>query len=233
MPKAKGQTMTAQAYERIRADILTGRLKPNEKIKISDLVSKLGFSLGAVREALSRLSSEGLAVTETNKGFRVAPITEEDLVDLTRTRILIETECLKNAIENGDLKWETGIVSTLFEITRIPVYDPDDPQALNPEWVDAHQRFHEALVAACDSPWLLRIRDSLFAQSERYRSATASISRLQRDLNAEHKAIADAAIARDTEAAVEAMRKHLSHTRKILLDAHLAQTAAPPAEAAS
>lgn len=233
MPKAKGQTMTAQAYEQIRSDILSGRMKPNEKIKISDLVSKLGFSLGAVREALSRLSSEGLAVTETNKGFRVAPITEADLLDLTRTRILIETECLKNAIENGDLKWETGIVSTLFEVSRIPVYDPEDPEALNPEWVDAHQRFHQALVAACDSPWLLKIRDSLFAQSERYRSATASISRLQRDLNAEHKAIADAAIARDPKAAVEAMHAHLSHTRKILVDAHLAQSTEETAKAAS
>lgn len=233
MPKAKGQTMTAQAYEQIRSDILSGRLKPGQKIKISDLVALLGFSLGAVREALSRLSSEGLAITETNKGFSVAPITEADLVDLTRTRILIETECLKSAIQHGDLKWETGIVSTLFEVTRIPVYDPADPAELNPDWVDAHQRFHEALVAACDSPWLLRIRDSLFAQSERYRSATASISRLQRDLNGEHRAIADAAIARDTDAAVAAMRAHLSQTRKILLDAHLAQDGQPAAAAAS
>lgn len=232
MPKAKGQTMTVQAYEQIRSDILSGRLKPGQKIKISDLVAALGFSLGAVREALSRLSSEGLAITETNKGFRVAPITEADLIDLTRTRILIETECLKNAIEHGDLKWETGIISTLFEISRIPVYDPEKTGALNPDWVDAHQRFHQALVAACDSPWLLRIRDSLFAQSERYRSATASINRLKRDLNREHKAIADAAIARDAEAAVEAMRAHLSQTRSLLLESHLAESETQ-AEAAS
>lgn len=222
MPKAKGQTMTAQAYDRIRSDILGGVLKPDEKIKISDLVASLGFSLGAVREALSRLASDGLVVAETNKGFRVAPITEEDLADLTETRVLIETECLKKAIEKGDLKWETGIVSTLFELSRIPIYDEGPVQRLNPDWVETHTRFHEALVAACDSPWLMRIRESLFAQSERYRSATASISRQARDLEKEHKAIADAAIARDTEAAVEALRYHLTNTRRILLEAHLA-----------
>lgn len=223
MPKSKGQTMTAQAYEQIRMDILSGVLKPGEKLKISDLVSSLGFSLGAVREALSRLSSEGLAETETNKGFRVAPITEEDLADLTQTRVLIETECLRNAIRNGDLKWETGIVSTQFELSRLPIYADGQEPRLDQTWVETHSRFHEALVAACDSPWLMRIRASLFAQSERYRSATASVSREARDLEKEHKAIADAAIARDEEAAVEAMRFHLTNTKRILLEAHLAQ----------
>ena len=222
MPKAKGQTMTAQAYEQIRSDVLSGKLRPDEKIKISDLVNELGFSLGAVREALSRLSSDGLTVAETNKGFRVAPITEEDLIDLTNTRVLIETECLRSAIEHGDLKWETGIVSTLFELSRIPVYAPTDETRLNPDWVETHTRFHTSLVAACNSPWLMRIRDMLFAQSERYRSATASVRRHHRDLEKEHKAIADAAIARDTDAAVEAMRTHLTQTCKILLESHLA-----------
>lgn len=223
MPKAKDQTMTAQAYDQIRSDILSGRLKPDEKIKISDLVATLGFSLGAVREALSRLSSEGLAVTETNKGFRVAPITESELIDLTNTRILIESECLRNAIEHGDLKWETGIVSTLFELSRVPVVTEGDALRLNPDWVETHGRFHAALVGACDSPWLMRIRASLFLQSERYRSVTVEVRHHHRDLDKEHKDIADAAIARDKDGAVAAMREHLSHTKKMLLGAYLAR----------
>ncbi len=233
MPKTKGQTMTAQAYGQIRSDILSGKLKPDEKIKISDLGAELGYSLGAVREALSRLSSDGLAVAETNKGFRVAQITEDDLIDLINTRILIETECLKNAIQHGDLKWETGIVSTLFELSRVPVYAVDDENRLNPDWVETHNRFHAALVGACNSPWLMRIRASLFAQSERYRSATASVHRLHRDLESEHKAIADAAIARDKRGAVDAMRVHLLQTQKVLLDAHLAIPNPDQSEAAS
>ncbi|AML52164.1 GntR family transcriptional regulator [Falsihalocynthiibacter arcticus] len=216
---AKTQNLTAQAYEKVRSDILACRLRPGEKIKISDLVSALGFSLGAVREALSRLTSEGLVVAEPNKGYRVASITQSELEDLTKTRILIECRCLENAIENGDLKWETGIVSTQFELSRISLQDPDDPDRVNEDWAAAHNRFHTALVSACNSPWLLRIRETLFAQSERYRSVSVPLDSRKRDVTAEHKAIADAAIGRDKTAASIAMREHLELTTRILIDA--------------
>lgn len=224
MPKTSGLSMTSQAYEQIRESILSGRFPANEKLTISDLVRDMKLGLGAVREALSRLNSEGLVTAETNKGYRVASITAEELEDLTRTRVLIECECLANAIANGDLKWESGIVSSMFELSRLPLFDEATPEQMNPEWNAAHRQFHMALVAACNSPWLLRIRQMLFVQSERYRVATLPYDRAKRDLEAEHQAIADATIARDTEAATEAMRNHLQKTRRILIDAGVAQT---------
>ncbi len=214
----KTHSLTAQAYERLRSDILACRLRPGQKIKISELVSALGYSLGAVREALSRLTSEGLVDAEPNKGFRVASITQSELEDLTRTRILIECQCLESAVKNGDLKWETGIVSTQFELSRIPLQDVADSARMNAAWTTAHRQFHEALVSACDSPWLLKIREMLYAQSERYRSVSVPLDRRQRDIAAEHKAIADAALARDTGAATRAMREHLNLTTRILVD---------------
>lgn len=219
----KATSFTAQAYTRIRDDILACRLGPGQKINISELCSQLGFSLGAVREALSRLTSEGLVESEPNKGFRVAPITQEELEDLTQTRILIEGECLKSAIRNGDLRWETGIVSTLFELSRIPLQDPQDPARVHPVWVETHRRFHEALVAACDSPWLLRLREMLYAQSERYRSASVPLDQTRRDIASEHRALADAAIARDAQTACAALRDHLQLTTCILVDAQVAE----------
>lgn len=229
MAKASGESMTAQAYTRLRENILNGKFVPGQKLTISDLVAEMGLGLGAVREGLSRLSSEGLVVAETNKGFSVAVITNDELADLTRTRVLIECECLTNAIRNGDVKWETGIVSTLFELSRLPLHDLADPSRTNCAWSETHRRFHEALVAACDSPWLLRLRDMLFTQSQRYRAATLPYDRLQRDLPAEHKAIADAAIARDITAATAAMRDHLMRTQQILVEAGVAQSDNPRA----
>lgn len=220
--KAKGQSMSSQAYDRIRGDILSGQLQAGQKLIISDLVRDLGLNLGSVREALSRLSSEGLVESETNKGFRVTGITQEELDDLTRTRVLIECECLANSIANGNLEWETGIVSTLFVLSRLPLPAPEDPARTNPAWSAAHARFHQALVAACDSDWLLRIREMLFVQSERYRVATFPYHRVRRDLDKEHQAIADAAIARDIPAATAAMRDHLLRTRRILTEAKVA-----------
>ncbi len=226
MPKATGQSMTSMAYDRIRADILRGRFGADEKIKISEVVKDLGLSLSAVREALSRLGSEGLVVAETNKGYRVAKITEAELADLTRTRVMIECECLTSAIRHGDLRWEANIVAAEFELSRLPLYDPDNPGRGNPEWNAAHKRFHEALVAACDSPWMLRLREMLFVQAERYRVATLQ-SRQNRDLEQEHRAIAQATIARDIPQATTLLRDHLQTTRRILMDTVVESPARP------
>jgi DNA-binding GntR family transcriptional regulator len=215
----KAGSLTAEAHDKIRADILACRLAPGQKLIIHDLCSTFGFSLGAVREALSRLTSEGLVEAEPRKGFRVAPITEDELRDITNVRMTIECLCLENAITNGDLKWETGIVSTLFELSRLPLQDPNDPARVSEVWAETHRRFHEALVAACDSQWLLRLRGILFVQSERYRRVSVPLDRAGRDINSEHKAIADAAINRDAKLASTLMSEHLERTTRILIQA--------------
>ncbi|MCB1395917.1 MAG: FCD domain-containing protein [Rhodobacter sp.] len=214
--------MTLQAYELLRSEILTGVMPADAKINISETVARSGLSLGSVREALSRLTSEGLVVAETNKGFRVAPITLEDLEDLTRTRVLIECACLSSAIENGDLQWESGIVSTQFELSRLSLL-LDTSDTVNARWTEVHARFHAALVAGCNSPWLLKIREMLYTQAERYRVATAPYDRMKRDLDAEHKELADAALARDIPRATAAMRDHLTRTKQILIEAKVAK----------
>jgi GntR family transcriptional regulator, carbon starvation induced regulator len=217
MARPESGSLTAEAYARLRAEILACRLPPGQKLVIADLCDQLGFSLGAVREALSRLSSEGLVVSEPRKGFRVAPITEAELKDITRVRATIESLCLENAIQNGDLKWETNIVSTQFELSKMTLEDPNDPARVSEAWAETHKRFHEALVAACDSPWLLRLRELLFVQSERYRRVSVPLDRTKRDLVAEHREIADAAVARDTKKATAAIRAHLEKTTRILI----------------
>jgi DNA-binding GntR family transcriptional regulator len=230
LPKPESGSLTAEAFGRIRSEILSCRLPPGQKLVIADLCQQLGFSLGAVREALARLTSEGLVEAEPRKGFRVAPITEAELKDITHVRGTIESLCLENAIRNGDVKWETNIVATLFELSRTSLQDPDDPARVSEVWADVHRRYHEALVAACDSPWLLRLREILFVQSERYRRVSVPLDRAGRDLNAEHKDIADAAIARDIDRACNALRDHLQKTTRIIVasdvvKAHEAETA--------
>lgn len=226
MAKTNGPSMTQLAYEQLRSDILNGVLAADTKINIAETCARAKLSLGAVREALSKLTSEGLVTAETNKGFRVAPITLEELEDLTRTRVMIECACLENAIANGDLRWESGIVSANFELLRTPMLT-GSPAIVNPEWTALHARFHAALVAGCDSRWLLRLREILYAQAERYRIATMPYDRAARNLDDEHKELADAAIARDAPRATAAMREHLLKTKRILIDAKVAQPGRP------
>lgn len=227
MSEKRSGSLTAAAYEQLRAEILAGRLKPGEKLTISDLCAKLGVSLGAVREALSKLTSEGLVHAQTNKGFRVAPITKEELEDITRVRLVIEPLCLESAIQNGDLKWETGIVSSLFELSKIPLQEPSQPEQINDDWIIAHQKFHEALVAACDSKWLLRIRETLYMQSERYRQASAILDLEGRDIHREHQDIADATLARDSVKACAAHCAHIEKTTRILREDALGEAKLP------
>src|SRR5690554_4570815 len=94
----------------IRAEILDGRLAPGAKLNIKSLETRLGASLGGIREALSRLSAEGMVTAEPHRGYRVSTISAEELLDLTKTRIAIESLCLSNALLHGDVEWETRIV---------------------------------------------------------------------------------------------------------------------------
>ncbi|MBB3982014.1 DNA-binding GntR family transcriptional regulator [Sphingobium fontiphilum] len=214
----KKLSLTERAYRQLRDDLLTCRLVPGAKINIKDITATQGFSLGAVREALSRLTSEGFVTQDDARGFRVTPISISDLTDLVRVRSDIEGQCLRRAIERGGLDWEAAIVSAAHRLSKTPTRDPREAARLNEDYADAHAAFHQALVAACDSPWLLRMRDWLYAQSERYRYLTVPLAHGDRDLTDEHAQIVDAVLARDADRAVALLTDHLMATALLLIE---------------
>jgi len=217
-------SLTHSAYEKLRANLLTGRLQPGERLKINDLCSELSVSLSAVREALSRLTSEGLVVAEPHRGFFAAPVSGPDLQDLTEARIEIESLCLRQAIATGGIEWETAIVGSHHQLSRTPEPTPNDPRRRNNSdaWVAAHAAFHHALVSACRNVWLLRLRDMLYAQSERYRHLSEAFSDTARDVESEHRNIKDAVLARDADRACALMASHFRLTAHLLLNGRLA-----------
>jgi DNA-binding GntR family transcriptional regulator len=218
MPReTSGASLTQTAYERLRADLLACRLPPGEKLRIGELCDMLGVSLSAVREALSRLTAEGLVVAEPQRGFRAAPISEADLRDLTAARIEIETLCLRRALAAGDVTWEERLVAAHHRLSRTAERDPGDPKLVTEAWAEAHRAYHAALVAGCDNAWLLRLRAILYAQSERYRRLSVPLARTERDLAREHRDIVEAALARDADRASALLAAHLSLTSDILL----------------
>lgn len=210
-------TQADQVFESLRADILSCRMAPGSKVRINEVAARLGVSLGAVREALSRMSAEGMTVAQAQKGYSVAPVSEDELLDLTATRVSIEQLCLRKAVERGDVDWETAIVATFHRLHRIPEYDPGDPTLLNEAWSLAHAAFHAALVAGGGSPSLLRIRAMLYAQTERYRRLSIPLRRTERNVVTEHGAMVDAALARDADGLCGLIDDHLWTTTRILL----------------
>jgi DNA-binding GntR family transcriptional regulator len=219
MARDDSLNLTQGAYEDLRAELLSCRIEPGSRLKVKELCVRLSVSLGAIREALSRLTSEGLVVSEPQRGFRAAPISTEDLLDLTKTRIQIETLCIRRAIEVGDIAWETRLVAALHRLSRTPEHTADDPVHSSDEWAAAHKAFHKALVDGCDSRWLLRLRDQLYDQSERYRRRSVALAPNARNIKREHQEIADAALRRTADDAAALLAAHLAVTTDILLAA--------------
>jgi GntR family carbon starvation induced transcriptional regulator len=211
-------TQVDQAYEHLLAEILDARLAPGAKIVISEIAVRLGFSPGSIREALSRLAAEKWATATAQKGYSVAPVSIADLEDLTRTRITIEQHCLRAAIAHGDVEWETSIVAAYHRLHRIPIHIVGEtPPRINPAWSAAHMTFHSALAGGCNSRWMISIRATLYAQSERYRHLSVALAREDRNVDAEHKEILDACILRQSDRACELMDRHLTRTMQILV----------------
>lgn len=215
------QSNTKDVYELLRSDILACRRPPGTKLKIADLCDELGVSNGAVREALSRLTSDHLVTAYPQRGFAVAPMSRRDLIDLSQARVLIENECLAHAVEHRNVEWESRIVATFHRIHRLSERDPADPARLSDVWVSAHEQFHQALVATCENGWLLRLRQQLYEKSERYRRLSVPIRKKSRDVDGEHKKIMDAALAGDIPALTARMAAHLNLTTSILLGSNL------------
>lgn len=206
---------TQFAYEQVRAQLLNGRLAPSKKLIISELCEQFSANQSAVREALSRLTSEGLVEAQPQRGFRVAPIAPDELHHLTQVRLLIEEPCIRSAIANATIAWEQAIVAALHGLLRTPRHD--GAGNVTQEWADAHHHFHHALVATCDNPWLLRMREMLMLHSERYRWFSIATPDMRRDLSKEYTRIADAFLAHDAELAIELMRDHYVRTTQIVL----------------
>jgi DNA-binding GntR family transcriptional regulator len=214
----RGLNLTEQTYERLRADLLACRIFPGEKLNIDTLSKQMSVSLGAIREALSRLTSEGLVTAERSKGFRATPISAVELVDLTNVRIEIESLCLRRSIANAGGSWEAKLQAAYRKLCRTPPRVASDSRRLSDTYAAAHTAYHEALVSACDSEWLLRIRRLLSTQSERYRRLALPLSSRNRDIPGEHHAIMDAALARDEPRTLALMAEHIQATTQMLLD---------------
>ncbi len=231
-------TLASTVLDRLRADIVHGRLAPGEKLRLEHLTTTYDAGRTPLREACCRLAAEGLVAIEDQRGFRVMPISRADLIDLTRTRQQIETLALRASIARGDLAWEGEVTAALHRLMRLSksgattgAAPRTKPAPLDDTWENEHGRLHQTLLSACDSPWLLRFHALLFDQSERYRRLAAAYGQPERDIDGEHVALVRAALDRDAERACALLTEHIARTTDRVLAAHpaLAPTVADSA----
>ena len=213
-----GATQSEVAAQLIRDDILSGALPPGEKLRFHVLRARYATGVGPLREALVRLQEEQLVEWEGRRGFWVAPVSADEIRDLTRMRVLLEGEALKRSIEQGGDAWEAELVSTYHRLARCTGRGAHLSADTMQEWETAHEGFHRALIAGDASRLLSRLRSRLTMLVMRYRRL-ALIAAGDRDHLGEHKSIMEAALAHDAEAAIRLLTEHYDHTTQAILAA--------------
>jgi DNA-binding GntR family transcriptional regulator len=211
------RTLIERTYARLRDDIVEGRLPPGTRLRVEHLRQRYDVGAGTLREAITRLVSDALVVAEGQRGFRVAPIAIDDLIDLTRLRLHIEIEALRQSIRHGDEAWRDRLQRAFDAISA---YEQPIRAEHRRRWELLNTRFHEALIAACASPWTFRTLRLLARHGERYRRYAMNLPGSQRDVHAEHRQIFEAAMAREEARAALALEAHIRATPDLLLRAH-------------
>lgn len=210
------RTLIEQTYATLRDAIIEGRLAPGSKLRIEHLRVAHQVGAGTLREALTRLVSDALVSAEGQRGFRVAPIAIEELEDITRLRVHIETEALRLSIRHGDAAWRTALTAAYEALSA-------EERPIAPgrrrQWEVLNLRFHEALLSGHASPWTLHVLRLLSRHSERYRSYAMGLPGSERDVHAEHREIYELAIAGLEARAALALEAHIWATPHVLLRA--------------
>lgn len=226
----KPRNLSEQAYDRIRRDILVGERLPGEKLLIEAVSERYEIGTVPVREALNRLSAEGLVVRESNRGFSVAGLSLDELEELVGTRVQLEGLALRASIERGNDAWEERLVLSYHRLARTNRMLPPEAgrERISDEWEPRHREFHLALLDACGSRWLLGFCSTMMDHAVRYRNVSMNAqpgTPRREGATAEHEAILNATLDRNADLACALLAQHYRAT----LDGLQGGADAPPA----
>ncbi len=215
IPEGK-KTRASAIYLDLRDAVLNGSLTPGKKLNVRDLSNRFETGLSPVREALNRLATEGLAQHSDNRGFVVSPVSLPELMDLTQARCWMNDIGIRRSIEFGDAQWEESVLVSCHRLSRIPRAPADGSVGPDPKWNLAHKEFHQTLIAACGSNWLIETCDQLFDSAERYRSLARLAGVSRSDPRDEHQEIMTAALNRDADKAAALLTQHFGRTAELV-----------------
>ncbi|GAB3561606.1 GntR family transcriptional regulator [Amycolatopsis endophytica] len=217
-------TRADAVFRVLRHDILRGRFEPGQKLRLAELQSRYDVSSGVLREVLPRLAEQGLATATAQQGYRVVTVSESGLRDLTDARVALEPLVARMATERGDVEYEGAVLAAHHALARAPLTGEDGD--VSEDWISRHETFHHTVLQGCGNSHLLDAAERLRRISAVYRYWSAGeTERVHRDLAAEHRAICEAAVARDGEAVATLLAEHIELTTRLLLQSTGRRTA--------
>ncbi len=197
-------------YLRLREEIITGRLQPNERLIELDLSERLGVGRAAIRTALVRLESEGLVERERHRGAKVRLVDEHEAVEILEARAMLESLGARHAAGRATAE-DVAELRTILAAMRERL-DAGDLLGAS----DQNAVLHRRILELSGHATARRLISTLRSQLVRFQYRTLLVPGRPERSFAEHTAIVDALEAGDGDAAEEAMRRHLSHVAQTL-----------------
>ena len=214
---AQPATLATTVYDRIRNDVLTGNLQPGSWLRLRELIDIYETGNSPLREALSRLASNGVVDWEENRGFSVPTASIDGLKELFRTRCWMEEVALRKSILNGDNAWEERVVLAFHWLSHDSMKKVGADDQRSAEWAQHHRNFHMALISACGSRVMVDYCEQLQSRTFRYGNLAARSECPGRNELEEHRALQDAVLQRNADLAVSLLQDHYRTTCRILL----------------
>ncbi|GAB3270529.1 GntR family transcriptional regulator [Kineosporia babensis] len=196
------------AYAQIREQILSGRLGAGSKLDQYELAASMGMSITPLREAVRRLSGEGLVLLDNHRNAKVAQMDEAEARQLFEARLALEPAALALAAQRrteGDIERMNAALEKLLPVTR----EQGEPALV------VHRELHEALYTASHNPVMTKMLNDLWDRSDRYRRVGLALPpggepRLQ-DFE-EHQRLVELVVQGEAEAAERLMAEHIANS---------------------
>jgi DNA-binding GntR family transcriptional regulator len=209
-------TQASTVYDRLREDLLSGRLEPSRKLQMRFLTELYQTGQTPLREALNRLTADGLVESRDQRGFYVADISRSELAELTKTRCWVESLALRESMAASTPQWEEQLLLAQHRLGRTPRSLNAEQFEDNPEWERLHRVYHRTLIGNCGSQSLIAFCGQLADQLYRYRRLSIRKAFPSRHVTDEHQAITSAVLSGDADRAVDLLTAHYRQTAEVI-----------------
>ncbi len=199
-------------FNTLRQAILTGELKPGERLMEIHLADRLGVSRTPIREAIRKLELEGLVVMIPRKGAQVAKITEKNLKDVLEVRRALDTLAVRLACKRMDDTYKKQLREACDEFAKVVKCSNTK------DITEADVRFHDIINQSTGNDRLIQLVNNLAEQMYRYRLEYIKDAAYHNRLIDEHEEIYNAILERDEERAAKAVVVHIDNQEASILE---------------
>lgn len=198
-------------FNTLRQAILTGELKPGERLMEIHLANKLGVSRTPIREAIRKLELEGLVTMIPRRGAEVAQITEKSMNDVLEVRRAVDALCVELACERiSDEALQNLKVACDEFAEQVKTKDVK-------KIAQADVALHNIIVEATGNQRLISLVNTLSEQMYRYRFEYIKDFSQHESLIEEHRVIYESIVKKDKKTAADAAKLHIDNQEKAII----------------